>query len=142
MVRLAVEGNGHFEASTLELDRGGTSYTIDTVREIYKLYNEQAEVYLLIGMDEAAAFMTWREPHEIAKLATIAVVERESSKINKCELANMLPGDIYEKIVIIDMPIVDISSTDIRERIKSGKSVRYRIPQSVEKFITDRGIYR
>ncbi len=137
MVRMAVEGNAHFEASTLELDRGGVSYTIDTVRQIIADYGEGTRVYLLMGEDEAANLMSWREPHALAEMAIIVAASRPCS-----DALPAVPEDFAGRIVRLRMPAVDISSTELRERVRSGKSIRYLIPECVEEFIREKGLYR
>lgn len=139
MTRLAVEGNGHFECSTIEIDRGGPSYTIDTIREILRLHGTDTLVYLLVGADEAGSLMTWRDPYGIQQLATVVVVNRPG--YNMSDILEALPGDFAEKLVFLDMPGVDISSTDIRERVGFGRSIRYLVPDSVRDYIVSRGLY-
>ena len=140
MTCLAVECNEHFEASTIELDREGQSYTIDTIKEIIRLYGDTTRVYLLVGADEARNFMTWRDPYGIVELATVVVANRPGMPVS--ESLAMLPNDFAEKVVPLEMPGVDISSTDLRERIRLGRSVRYLMPDSVEKYICESGLYR
>lgn len=140
MACLAVEGNGHFECSTIEIDRPGLSYTIDTINKIIGLYGGSTHVYLLLGADEAKMFMKWRDPYAIADLATIVVANRPCYPMS--DVLKELPEDLARKIVPLEMPGVDISSTDLRERIKAGRSVRYLMPDSVDKYIMESGIYR
>ena len=140
MTCLAVECNEHFAASTIELDREGRSYTIDTIKEIIRLYGDTTRVYLLVGADEARNFMSWRDPYGIAQLATVVVANRPGMPVS--ESLAMLPKDFAEKVVPLEMPGVDISSTDLRERIRKGRSVRYLMPDSVEKYLCESGLYR
>ncbi|MHB9035175.1 MAG: nicotinate-nucleotide adenylyltransferase [Armatimonadota bacterium] len=140
MACLAVEGNSNFECSTIEIEREGTSYTIDTLRQIRGLYNAGVDVYLLVGADEAATFMDWRDPYGIQKLATVVVANRPGQEV--ADVLRLLPEDFASKVAPLQMPGVDISSTDLRERVRSGKSIRYLVPESVEQYILSNNLYR
>lgn len=140
MTRLAVADNDLFECSTIEIDRSGTSYTIDTVKQVLELYKPDAEIYLLLGADEGRDLMTWREPYEIQKLAKIAIANRPGLPVS--DVIESLPVDFARGIVPLDMPGVDISSTDLRERVRLGRSIRYLVPRMVEQCIKDNGLYR
>jgi len=140
MVRLAVQDNEHFECSRIELDRPGPSYTIDTIRQILGLYGENTRVYLLVGADEAREFMTWRDPYGIKELSTIVVANRPGYPIS--EVLAALPPDFASAVKPLEIPGVDISSTDIRARIKLGCSIRYLVPGAVESYIRDNELYR
>lgn len=139
MTRLAVADNEHFECSTIEIDRPGPSYTIDTVRQVLELYGRGTQVYLLVGADEGRDLMSWREPYEIQKLASIVVANRPGMPVS--EVIDSLPEDFARGIVPLEMPGVDISSTDLRERVRSGRSIRYLAPRPVEEYIWAKGLY-
>jgi nicotinate-nucleotide adenylyltransferase len=139
MTRLAVEDNEHFECSTVELDRAGPSYTIDTITEIPGLLGESTRVYLLMGADEARELMSWRDPYGIQALAMIVVAGRPGCTFD--EAAACLPEDFAQKLIRLDMPGVDVSSTDIRERVRTGRSIRYLVPRAVEDYIVEEGLY-
>ena len=136
MTRLAVKGNDHFGASAIEIERPGPSYTIDTIKQVLE---EGMRIYLLIGADEARNLMTWRDPHGIQKLATIVVATRPGHPVKEA-LAG-LPGDFAECVELLEIPGIDISSTDIRERVRSGRSIRYLVPDAVESYISRMNLY-
>ena len=140
MTCLAIENNAHFEHSDIEINRDGPSYTVDTLREIIKICGEDTKLYLLLGADEAESFMFWRDPYGIAELAVIAVANRPGCA--PVEPLITMPEDMANRIVALDMPGVDISSTDIRDRVNSDRSIRYLLPDSVEKYILGNGLYR
>ena len=140
MMCLAIEGNEHFEPSTIEMERPGPSYTIDTLREILGAYGDATRIYLLLGADEAESFMSWRDPRGIMELATVVFANRPGCVLN--ESAEIIPDDITRKMVPLEMPGVDISSTDIRDPVKSGRSIRYLLPDVVEKYILGNGLFR
>ena len=138
MACLAVEGNEHFECSTIEIERPGPSYTIDTVKQIMGIY-DGVRVYLLVGADEARDLMSWRDPHGIRNLATIVVANRPGYPV--AESLEALPADFAESIIALEMPGVDISSTDIRARARSRRSIRYLVPEAVENYIAEHSLY-
>lgn len=140
MTRLAVEGNDHFECSSIEIDRPGPSYTIDTIRQILGLYGSGACVYLLVGADEARDFMKWRDPYGIRELADIVVANRPGYPASGTLEA--LPADFAARVTPLEMPGVDISSTDLRERVRTGRSIRYLVPDKVGTYILEKGLYR
>ena len=140
MTCLAVKCNESFEASTIEIDREGPSYTIDTVKQIHRLYGDTTRVYLLVGADEARDFMTWRDPYGIQELATVVVANRPGMPV--AQSLAVLPKDFAERVMPLEMPGVDISSTDLRERVSMNRSIRYLVPDSVGKYIWECGLYR
>lgn len=139
MTRLAVADNEHFQCSTIEIDRDGPSYTIDTVKQVLDMLGPGAEVCLLLGADEGRDLMKWREPYEIGKLARIVVANRPGLPVS--DVIDSLPGDLAEAILPLEMPGVDISSTDLRQRVLAGRSIRYLVPRLVEEYIWEQGLY-
>ena len=140
MACLAVEGNDHFECSRIEIDRPGPSYTIDTIRQILVVYGNDTRVCLLVGADEALNLMAWRDPYGIQDLATIVVANRPGYSVE--DSLRALPADFAKALATLDMPGLDVSSTDLRERVRSGRSIRYLVPEAVERYIFETGLYR
>lgn len=138
MTRLAVQHNEHFECSRIELDRPGPSYTIDTIRELVR-HGSQGSIYLLMGADEARCLMSWKDPRAIQELATIVVAGRPGLPYD--EAVAGLPQDVASKLHRLDMPAVDISSTDIRERARAGKSIAYQVAREVEYYVRENRLY-
>jgi len=134
MIRLAIRGNSFFHVTDIELVREGLSYTIDSLRQIHAAV-PTAELRLLIGSDNARDFDSWREPGEILRLASIGVWERPGSYY----WPEIFSDYIADKI---SSPLIEISSTDIRNRIAGGRSVRYLTPDSVVDYMEEHGIYR
>lgn len=134
MLRIAIESNPCFSLSTYEIDCKGVSYTVDTLRWL-RAEHPAAELTLLIGGDAARDFGTWREPSEIARLARLAVLERPGIPLPE----EVLPGIGYRRV---DAPLIEISSTEIRERVAAGRSIRYRTPEPVIDYINQHGLYR
>jgi nicotinate-nucleotide adenylyltransferase len=140
LCRLAVEKDERFAVSRLELDRGGSSYTVDTLREIHAASPED-QLTFIVGGDVAQGLRTWREPEAVLGLARIAVAEREG--IRRQDIAEQvagLPG--AEDLVFFDVPRLDISSSSIRRRVREGRPIRYLVPDDVARVIGARGYYR
>jgi nicotinate-nucleotide adenylyltransferase len=127
MVELAVEGNPRFAADGREVRRAGPSYTVDTLRELHS--EGHAEIVLVLGSDALADMPKWREPEQLPRLARIVVAEKD-------------PGDGTGGFERVDMPLLRISSTAIRDRVGRGLPIRYLVPQAVEAFIREHGLYR
>jgi len=144
MLELAISGNEQFAVSTLELDRGGISYTVDTLRAI-TAQQPGDELFFLMGADSLHEMVTWREPAEICRLATPVVVHRaDSPPPDFAVLGDLVAVQRLTEIrsCQVEMPIIDLSSTDLRQRAASGRSLRYRTPRAVEKYIETQGLYR
>jgi nicotinate-nucleotide adenylyltransferase len=135
MIQLAIARNSHFEVSDLELQRRGASYTIDTLHELRKQYPSQ-EFYLFIGFDNLMAFDRWKDPEGILNEAKVVAIARPGSSIED------LPTAFARRTQIFDIPLLDTSSTLVRDRIHTGKSVRYMIPEAVEEYIRKNNLYR
>ncbi len=135
MVELAIVGNKKFKGEYSEVERKEVSYSIDTIRMISKKYSTD-NLFLIMGADAFQDFPLWKEPDEIVKLATIAVAHRPGIKIN------LTTHPFGEYARIFTMPLIDLSSSDIRERISQGKSIQYLVPWTVQTFIEAKGLYR
>jgi nicotinate-nucleotide adenylyltransferase len=144
MLELAISGNERFAVSTLELDRTGVSYTVETLRAI-TTQQPVDELFFLMGADSLHEFATWREPAEICRLAIPVVVHRaDSPPPDFTVLSKLVSPERLAKIRAhqVEMQIIDLSSTDLRLRAAEGKSLRYRTPRAVEKYIETQGLYR
>lgn len=144
MLRLAVSGHPGFEVSDAEIQRGGVSYTVDTLQNI-RNENATAELFFLMGADTLADFPSWRDPARICQLAMPLVVHRTQSPApNFTPLAALVPTERLSQIrnAQVDMPLIELSSREIRRRVRNGQSIRYRTPRAVEKYIETQGLYR
>ena len=139
MCELAAARDERLDASRIELDRAGPSYTVDTLRAL----RERApgdELVLLLGGDQAAALGGWREPEEILRLATVACVERGEAR--REEIAGALGRlEGAERLVFLDMPSIGVSSTLIRRRAAEGLPIRYLVAEEVEALIAAEGLF-
>ena len=139
MVELAVGDDERFEASRMELDRKGPSYTSDTLAELREASPDD-ELFLILGGDQAAALPTWHEPEKVLELATVAVFERASWGRNAIVIKiGRLPG--ARDIRYLDMPLIQVSSSGIRRRVREGAPIRYLVPDRVAGYIEERALY-
>ena len=139
MTEAAVGDDPRLRVSRVELEREGASYTVDTLRRLRE-DEPDAGFVLLIGADQLRDFASWREPGEIARLARLVVMAREGHDPRRVDPSVDLGVDVEYDVV--DVTRVDISSTRIRERISSGRSVRYLVPAAVRRIIEAEGLYR
>lgn len=144
MLELAIGGHEQFAVSRLEVERGGVSYTVDTLRELRRA-EPQRELFFLMGADSLADLPTWREPAAICELALPVVVRRPSSaQTDFSVLAPLVSPARLEEIRRheVEMPPIGLSSSEIRRRVAAGLSIRYQTPRAVEKYIEAQGLYR
>jgi nicotinate-nucleotide adenylyltransferase len=140
MLERAVAGNTHFAISRVDIDRPGPHYSVDMVRLIQTQY-PAAELYFLIGADSLRDLPTWHRPQELIQLCKLAVMRRPGVEISPQMHEHAIPG-LAERVLKIDAPMIDISSTEISARLRAGKSVRYLVPQPALDYIVANGLYR
>ena len=140
LCELAVEDEERLAVSTLEVDRGGASYTVNTLRVLHDLEPEH-ELIFIVGGDMAQSLPSWREPEAILGLARLAVAEREG--VRREDIARRLDSlHSGDRVVFFDMPRIDVSSSAIRRRVAEGRPIRYLVPDRVAAAIAERGLYR
>ena len=159
MVRLAIKGNPHFTVSDVEIRRGGRSYTVDTIEALHKVH-PGAELYFITGLDSFLEIGTWKEWERLMELCSFVVLSREGCRfrdISKLAFLNApehelaaLDGREKEEAVfrtgnmrvhLERIPFYDISSTDIRARLRAGRSIKYHLPDAVEHYIIENKLY-
>lgn len=139
MAELAVSGNKYFEVSGIEIELSKTSksYTINTLIALAEQYQvKQAEFYLILGMDQLIDLHTWKDPGKLFELSEVIVINRPGF------LAEQVQNDFGKKVTFLTVPDIDISSTEIRLRIKENKSIKYLVPLTVEEFIIQNKLYK
>jgi nicotinate-nucleotide adenylyltransferase len=139
MVRRAIADNPHFKLCTLEVERPCPSYTVDTLTMLQKQLGNEASLFFILGRDTLAELPLWKEPEKLVQLCRLVVAPRLGSKDLK-HLETAIPG-LLDKVIQLDMPVIGISSSGIRQRIAQGLSIRYLVPAEVEKHITEHKIY-
>lgn len=129
MTRLAVQGNPSFKVSTIEIERGGKSYSVDTLRQLHRLYKGKPKFFFIIGSDSVEGIRSWKNIDKLMKLCKLVAVTR--------------PGYFYRysRVKVIDVPTLPISSSDIRRLIKKRISIRYLVPENVRRYILNKGLY-
>jgi nicotinate-nucleotide adenylyltransferase len=139
MVELAVADDERFEASRIELDREGPSYTSDTL-ELLAKESPKDELFLILGGDQAAALASWHEPEQVLERATVVVFERVSWGRNAIGIKiGRLPG--ARRVRYLDMPQIQVSSSAIRRRVREGLPIRYLVPDKVVDYISSHDLY-
>ncbi len=142
MIKLAIKGNPKFDISTIEVIREKTSYTIDTIKELQEYYDKETEFYFIMGSDSLLEMESWEKYKELLGLTRFIVMTRQGFKNqlldDKIELFTEKYG---ANIIKSKIPILDISSTDIRKRVKEEKSIKYLLPENVERYIFNNGLY-
>ena len=134
MVRLLIQGDERFAVDAIEIDRGGLSYTVDTLETFAQRFPDAAR-FFLVGEDAMAAFAAWRDPERILELAKLAILRRRST-------ANDEGVSLRDGTIALATRLVEVSSTEIRERVRTGKSIRGFVPEPVGAFIEAQRLYR
>ncbi|MFN2566782.1 MAG: nicotinate-nucleotide adenylyltransferase [Gemmatimonadaceae bacterium] len=130
MVRLLVRDDPRFSVDPIEIDREGLSYTVETLAALADRH-PHAERFFLVGTDVLGSFAKWREPERVLRLATMAVMLRDGDG-----------GRVPDGAVRVETRRVDVSSTEIRERVRAGRTIRGFVPEAVEAYIAAQRLYR
>ena len=148
MLTLAVGGHEAFAVSTIEVDRGGMSYTVDTLAALVQRHPHDT-LALILGPDALAQLPTWREPRTIADRCELVAVERErlddvAAIARDAGLADLLGQERLAALIAarVRMPAIGVRASDLRAAVAAGTSIRYRTPRAVEAFIMSHGLYR
>ena len=148
MLTLAVGGHEAFAVSTIEVDRGGVSYTVDTLAVLAQRHQHDTLV-LVLGPDALAQLPTWREPQTIADRCELVAVERErlddvAAIARDAGLADLLGQERLAALIAarVRMPAIGVRASDLRAAVAAGTSIRYRTPRAVEAFVMSHGLYR
>ena len=141
MVRLATAGKLYFEISTGEVERAGPSYTVDTVDELEAQLDSGDELFLILGWDSLKELPQWHEPSRLIKLCYLVAIPRLGYlPPNLKALEVSIPG-ISQRVIFLDGPQIDISATEIRNRVAQGLSIRHHVPKPVNSYIKQRRLY-
>ncbi len=138
MINLAISDNPYFEASDMEIRKGKNSvtYTVETLSELRAVYrNEQIKFYLIIGLDNLIDLHTWKDPGKLFLLSEVVVLNRPGYVIRDVQ------NEYGRQVTFVPAPNIDISATDIRNKIREKKSIKYLVPNAVEKFIQNNKLY-
>jgi nicotinate-nucleotide adenylyltransferase len=141
MVELAIAGNAHFALSRVDVDRPAPSYTVDTLELLRAEWGPGPRFFFIEGPDSLSDLVSWYQPQRLIELCELAVVERPGSEIDLASLEKRLPG-LSDRIYLVKTPLLEISSSDLRTRVRAGRSISYLVPSEVEAYIRQHGLYR
>jgi nicotinate-nucleotide adenylyltransferase len=148
MTHLATVSNPCFEVSTFEIDNGGKSYSIDTIKHFHKHFGDKVKLHFIIGADMLVEISSWKNIGEILRLCRFIVVSRPGYDVQKIfdqyflSSKNMtIASELIGNILVEDVAMFDVSSTTIRQKIKEWKSIKYLVPEPVEQFIHNQQLY-
>jgi len=148
MTHLATVSNPCFEVSTFEIDSGGKSYAVDTIKHFRKHFGDKVKIYFIIGADMLVDIAAWKNIGEILKLCRFIAVSRPGYDVQKIfnqyylsSKNTSIASELMENVLVEDVATLDISSTSIRQRVKEWKSIKYLVPETVEQFIHNKQLY-
>lgn len=140
MLTLATESNPFFCVSTVDVDRPGPSYTVETVA-LLRQQHEHDELYFILGADSLATLGAWKEPARLLQLARLAVLNRPGYCVEAGSLPDVAAG-VADRVRWIAMPAIGISGEDLRARVAAGRSIRYQVPEAIAQYIRAHSLYR
>jgi len=141
MVRRAIAGNPNFKLCTLEIERPGLSYTVDTITALRERLGAQS-FFFILGSDTLAEFHLWKEPDKLVRMCQLVVMPRVGLSLSDLNsLEARVPG-VIDRLIKLDVPVVDISSSKIRQYVAQGLSIRYLVSDDVERYISEQKLYR
>ncbi|MBM3241895.1 nicotinate-nucleotide adenylyltransferase [Candidatus Poribacteria bacterium] len=135
MTVLATEDNPHFRVSRIELDRTGPSYAIETIRQFQANYGGKAEIAWIIGADSLIEFTIWKDFDKLLDTCRFIATTRPNYDLSKA------PANVYNRVELFEITAVDISATEIRRRVREGRTIKYLVPQKVEEYIYQHSLY-
>jgi nicotinate-nucleotide adenylyltransferase len=142
MTRLAIAENPGFELCSIEMERPGPSYTIDSLAELGRLHGPHADLFWVMAVDSLAQIDSWREPDRLLALAEWAVGPRAGAAPPERAALDERFGEAASRIHVLEGPGLEVSASEIRRRVASGRAIRYLVPRAVEALIVDRHLYR
>lgn len=141
MVQLGIASNPDFELSRVDVDRSGPSYTVHTISILQEEWGRGTRIFFILGLDSLVEVPTWHQPERLIQLCHLVAVARPGFEVDMQQLEDSVPG-ISSRVEIIDMPEVDISSSDLQRRVKEGLPIRYQVPEEVERYIREHRLYQ
>ncbi|MFY9585820.1 MAG: nicotinate-nucleotide adenylyltransferase [Actinomycetota bacterium] len=138
MTVIATASNAHFRVSRMEIDRPGPTYTIDTLRRLHDELGD-VDLYFITGADAILQILTWKDPEEVLTEARFIAATRPGYDLDRLE--KELPEELEDRVHILEIPALAISSTDVRRRVREGRPVRYLLPEGVARYIEKNGLY-
>ena len=145
MLELALAGAPGFGVSTIELDRAGPTYSADTVEALAaaeRAVGGDPDLWFILSVEAARGLPTWHQPWRLLAACRLAVVPRPGSELLTAAWFDGIVAGAAERVVVLDRPRIGVSGTEIRARVRAGRSIRYLVPEAVRKYIEAEGLYR
>lgn len=140
MLEMGIAGNTNFAVSYGDLERAGLSYTADSLGILRQQYADHV-IYFLMGQDSLRDLPNWHDPNRIARQALLGVALRPGVEVDLDRIVHQVP-DAAGRIELVDVPLIQIASRTIRQRVREGRPIRYQVPREVEEYIVRHGLYR
>lgn len=141
MLELACMNNEKFAILKLEMERGMVSYTVETLKELRKLWGEKVEIFYLLGIDSFLELPTWKNPREISSLARLVVLRRNQKQYSLEEFKKVSDLLVPSSVMEIPSRVIDVTASEIRKRVKDGLSIKYMVTKEVEDYIYTNKLY-
>lgn len=142
MIKLAIKARPYFKLSTIETDQQGPSYSIDTVAKLKAQSAAATVLYFILGWDSLAMLPRWKEPSKLIEMCFLVAIPRPGySRPDMKKLEAEIPG-VSKKVILLDKPRIDISATEIRDKVAQGLSIGRLVPEAVALYINENGLYR
>ncbi len=142
MTKLATRSNKFFRVSDMELQRTGLSYTLDTVNELHKIFGQSTELFFIIGADSLADLSKWHAARELVAKCHFIATTRQGVDVDFSAVEKFFGASAREHIHRVTTPGLEISSTDIREKVRQRRSIKYLVPEIVEEYIAREELYQ
>ena len=141
MVRLAIIDKPYFKLSTMEIERAGPTYTVDTIADLQAQLGAGTELFFILGWDSLAELPQWRQPSRLVKMCRLVTVPRPGYPPPDLKALETVIPELSQGVILMDKPEIDISATEIRERVAQGLSIRHLVPEPVDRYIQENGLY-
>jgi len=141
MLRLAIADKPYFKLSSIEIERTGPSYTVDTITELRDKFGSEDELFFILGWDSLAELPQWREPSRLIKMCYLVAVPRPGYPRPKLKTLEVIIRGLSQRVMLMKKPEIDISASAIRERVVRGLSIRHLVPEPVNRYIKEHGLY-
>jgi nicotinate-nucleotide adenylyltransferase len=140
MVLLAIAGNPGFRISRVDVDRPGPYFSAELLEMLQAELGPAADLHFIVGMDSLGDFLTWHEPARVLRAARLVAATRPGYACDLSEVEDVIPG-ATSRIILLEAPALEISSTDLQARVRAGLPIRYQAPEAVARYIRQHGLY-
>jgi nicotinate-nucleotide adenylyltransferase len=141
MVRLALADKPYFKLSTMEIERAGPTYTVDTIAELQAQLGAGDEIFFILGWDNLTQFPQWHQPARLIKMCRLVAVPRVDYPVPDLDSLEVVLAGLSQRVILLDEPRIDISASEIRRRVARGLSIHHLVPQPVERYIIEHRLY-